>query len=202
MGGSVIAHKTVQLYGMDISRFHRVHAGGCRDDFFQRWSFPLFFLLPIQRSDQAALIQYVLHVLRQLCAGIHFSIGLSSSLRHMKNHGITGLHLVGKILADDGRKSDVDGIPEKIRAKDLAMTACTPRAFKTPGACSLEEPQPKFSPPMTKFARFYLFGEIRIQRLKCMALHLLQIWKQKVLGCDDLVRIQIVMKFEDRSIFP
>ena len=32
---------------------------------------------------------------------------------------------------------------------DLAITAFTPRAFKTPGACSLEEPQPKFSPATT-----------------------------------------------------
>ena len=31
---------------------------------------------------------------------------------------------------------------KKILAKDLAITACTPSALSTPGACSLEEPQP------------------------------------------------------------
>ncbi len=97
---------------MDISRFHS-SAPAAAAMIFSAMVIPIFLLLPIQRSDQAALIQYVLHVLRQLRAGIRFPIGLSSSLRHMKNHGITGLHLVGKIFADDGRKSDVDGIPEK-----------------------------------------------------------------------------------------
>ena len=35
----------------------------------------------------------------------------------------------------------------KIGAKLFAMTAHTPSAFTTSGACSREEPQPKFSPP-------------------------------------------------------
>ena len=48
---------------------------------------------------------------------------------------------------------------KKILAKDFAMTACTPSAFKTPGACSLEEPQPKFSPPTTKSPGFTFFAK-------------------------------------------
>ena len=38
---------------------------------------------------------------------------------------------------------------EKILANDFAITALTPSAFKTLGACSLEEPQPKFSEATT-----------------------------------------------------
>ena len=48
---------------------------------------------------------------------------------------------------------------KKILAKDLAITACTPKAFSTPGACSLEEPQPKFSPPTTKSPGFTFFAK-------------------------------------------
>ncbi len=35
---------------------------------------------------------------------------------------------------------------KKIRAKDLATMHRIPRALITSGACSLEEPQPKFFP--------------------------------------------------------
>jgi hypothetical protein len=48
---------------------------------------------------------------------------------------------------------------KKIRAKDFAITACTPNAFRTPGACSLEDPQPKFSPPTTKSPGFTFFAK-------------------------------------------
>lgn len=48
---------------------------------------------------------------------------------------------------------------KKILAKDLAITACTPSALSTPGACSLEEPQPKFSPPTTKSPGFTFFAK-------------------------------------------
>ena len=35
---------------------------------------------------------------------------------------------------------------KKIRAKDFAMTHCTPSALMISGACSLEDPHPKFFP--------------------------------------------------------
>ena len=54
------------------------------------------------------------------------------------------------IVTKDGLSAD---------AQDFAMTACTPSAFKTPGACSLEEPQPKFSPPTTKSPGFTFFAK-------------------------------------------
>ena len=51
----------------------------------------------------------------------------------MKNHGITGLHLVGKILADDGRKSDVDGIPEKDSGKGLGNDSLYDQSLQDAG---------------------------------------------------------------------
>ena len=52
----------------------------------------------------------------------------------MKNHGITGLHLVGKIFADDGRKSDVDGIPEKDPGKGFGNDSLYAQSLQDAGS--------------------------------------------------------------------
>ena len=74
--------------------------------------------------------------------------------------------MVSPVFTSSGRSlQTIAGRPmlmalrKKILAKDFAMTACTPSAFKTPGACSLEEPQPKFSPPTTKSPGFTFFAK-------------------------------------------
>ena len=49
--------------------------------------------------------------------------------------------------AVQNRQADVDGVAVMMRAKLLAITQLMPAALMATGACSREEPQPKFSPP-------------------------------------------------------
>ncbi len=161
MSSSVIAHQTIQCYGMNISRFYFRNAGCSGDNFSLQLSFPWFLLLlAVQRSDQASLIQYILHIFRQFRAGVRFAVHFCGSLGHMKDHGITVFYGIRQVFTDNRRQTNIDGVAEKrFWRRIFAITACTPNAFKTPGACSLDEPQPKFSPPTTKYPGFTFFAK-------------------------------------------
>ena len=83
----------------------------------------------------------------------------------------------------------------------LQSQRVTPKAFKTLGACSLEEPQPKFSAGDYKIAGFYFGCKIRIERLEGMCFHFVDRREKQILRCNDLVGIHIRVKFEYCSHF-
>ena len=117
----------------------------------------------------------------------------------MKLQGISCLHSIREILTDNCRKSDINGITEKIRAKDFAITAFTPSALRTPGACSLEDPHPKFSPPTTKSPGL-TFWKNPDPVIQMCGLHFIQIRQKQILGCNDLIGIKVIMKFKNCSL--
>ena len=73
----------------------------------------VLLLLAVQRSDQASLIQYILHIFRQFRAGVRFPVHFCSSLGHVKDHGITVFYGIRQVFTDYRRQTDVDGIAEK-----------------------------------------------------------------------------------------
>lgn len=67
-------------------------------------------------------------------------------LIHLDGDGVALFDIVVQIRLLDQKKAVIDGVAEKIRAKDFAITQEMPSALMISGACSLEEPQPKFFP--------------------------------------------------------
>ena len=62
---------------------------------------------------------------------------------------------------------------KKIRAKDLAMTHWIPSALMISGACSLEEPQPKFLPATMISPFLDLPGQLRPKGAEAVLLHII-----------------------------
>lgn len=83
---------------------------------------------------------------------------------------ITRLNCFCRLRAFDNRQSDIDRITVKIRAKVCAITQLTPAALIAIGACSLEEPQPKFlSATMISPGFTFLMKSLSISSMQCCA---------------------------------
>ena len=69
-----------------------------------------------------------------------------------------------------GRTPTLIEFRKKIRANDCAMTTFTPAPMNASGACSREEPQPKFLPPTTMSPSFTFFANSsRVPSKACVA---------------------------------
>ena len=88
---------------------------------------------------------------------------------------------------------------KKIRAKDLAMTHWIPSALMISGACSLEEPQPKFF-PATMISPFRISpASSGRSGAEAVLFHIVNGLECQVLRGDDDIRIDIVPQDPDPS---
>ena len=74
--------------------------------------------------------------------------------------------------------------------------------FRTPGACSLEESTAKVLSAYYKISWFYFFRKIPDPEIqKYVRFISSMVRKQQILRCNDLVCIQVIMKFKNCSFF-
>ena len=70
---------------------------------------------------------------------------------------------------------------KKIRAKDFAITHCTPSALMISGACSLEEPQPKFFSCYNNVTFLDLSGQLRTKGTESVLFHIVNGFQRQIL---------------------
>ena len=106
------------------------------------------YSLTVDIVDQSLCGDNLLHELGNACPLEAFACGkiLDYSGIEIYLDFIAVLNLPGCLWTLNDGQSDVNGIAVEDSGEGLAMTQLTPAALMAMGACSLDEPQPKFSP--------------------------------------------------------
>ena len=128
-------------------------------------------LLIIDVIYKTALIDQLLHEGREGLALIGLTGGLISNDTGLKInlYQITFFDLFGCFLTFDDGKSDIDGIPIEDAGEGFSDDA-TPAALIAIGACSLEDPQPKFLRATIRSpALFFLVKSASMSSMQCFA---------------------------------
>ena len=144
-------HDSVHVDRHNVARFY-VFSGVVADDFFNYCIAHRFFLPLLIQSValahclyQAACLNDIHQVLRQSCDRVCFSVVINM-LIHLDGDGVALFDIVVQIRLLDQKKAVIDGVAEKDPGKGFRDNAGNAERLMISGACSLEEPQPKFFP--------------------------------------------------------
>ena len=148
--------------------------------------------------DQAAVFDDLKEVVRHGGNSVFLAVTIDAVV-DFNAHGVAFFTMVGQIRTFDEQEAVINGIAEENTGKRFRNDCLYSKCLKNTRCLLSGGSASEVLSSNYKISRFNLFGKIRIQWFKCVALHFIQIRQKQILGCNDLIGIKVIMKFKDRS---
>ena len=101
-----------------------------------------------------------------------------------------------KVFTDDGGQADIDAVAVKDPREGFGQHSAHAQCLEYARCLFAGGAAAEVFCRDNEITGFYVFCEVRVERFKCVRSHFPDGWKQQILGSNDLICVDVVVKLE------